>query len=149
MSSNNSGGQKQRVAIARAVIRRPVVLLLDEATSALDSENEHLVQEALYKVMQGRTVILIAHRLSTVEKAHRIVVINEGEVVQQGTHFQLLKEDGIYRNLVQRQLLGTYKKQIHILKAFDMVSMFRRSVRISRSSEQKSTIRTNGFTWAN
>uniref|UniRef100_A0A915I5A6 ABC transporter domain-containing protein n=1 Tax=Romanomermis culicivorax TaxID=13658 RepID=A0A915I5A6_ROMCU len=100
------GGQKQRVAIARAIIRRPRVLLLDEATSALDAESEHLVQQALYENLAGYSVLLIAHRLSTVKRADRIIVINNGQVLQQGNHEELLKENGLYRNLVEKQLLG-------------------------------------------
>ncbi|XP_064424040.1 ATP-binding cassette sub-family B member 9 isoform X2 [Latimeria chalumnae] len=101
-----SGGQKQRVAIARALIREPQVLILDEATSALDAESEHVVQQALNSIMQNRTVLVIAHRLSTVENAHNIIVLDKGHVVEQGTHKQLLQREGLYSKLVQRQILG-------------------------------------------
>ncbi|VDO23444.1 unnamed protein product [Heligmosomoides polygyrus] len=104
--SQMSGGQKQRIAIARALVRDPVVLLLDEATSALDSESEHSVQEAISKNLKGRTVILIAHRLSTVENADKIVVINHGRVEQMGTHRELINQEGMYKQLVQRQMMG-------------------------------------------
>jgi len=104
--SQMSGGQKQRIAIARALVRKPTILLLDEATSALDTESEHLVQEAIYNNLKGRSVILIAHRLSTVEKADKIVVIDKGVVAQMGTHNELLSQEGIYKNLVQRQMIG-------------------------------------------
>ncbi|XP_029534366.1 ABC-type oligopeptide transporter ABCB9-like [Oncorhynchus nerka] len=101
-----SGGQKQRVAIARALIRNPHVLILDEATSALDAESEHVVQQALNNKMRQHTVLLIAHRLSTVEKANNIIVINHGCVVEQGPHNQLMAKGGLYCKLVQRQVLG-------------------------------------------
>jgi len=101
-----SGGQKQRIAIARALVRKPAVLILDEATSALDSESEHIIQEALKQCSVGRTVIIIAHRLSTVEKADRIVVINKGKIIQMGNHRTLMQNNtGLYYSLVQRQLL--------------------------------------------
>ena len=98
-----SGGQKQRVAIARAVLKDPRVLLLDEATSALDAESEQLVKEALERLMAGRTTLIIAHRLSTVMGADRVVVLEAGQVVQHGSHASLLREDGPYRRLVERQ----------------------------------------------
>ncbi|XP_040010856.1 ATP-binding cassette sub-family B member 9 isoform X2 [Xiphias gladius] len=101
-----SGGQKQRVAIARALIRNPRVLILDEATSALDAESEHIVQQALNNIMQERTVLVIAHRLSTVEKADNIIVIDRGCVAEQGPHSQLMASGGLYCKLVQRQVLG-------------------------------------------
>ena len=99
-----SGGQKQRIAIARALIPCPRVLLLDEATSALDAESEHLVQCAIDEVMVGRTVIVIAHRLSTVRKASKIIVLHEGKVADEGTHDELMKRCHIYSDLVSRQL---------------------------------------------
>ena len=101
-----SGGQKQRVAIARALLKDPRVLVLDEATSALDAESEHLVQEALGRLMRGRTTLVIAHRLSTVQDADRVLVLDGGRVVQQGRHQDLVHADGLYRQLVQRQLQG-------------------------------------------
>lgn len=101
-----SGGQKQRVAIARALIRNPRVLILDEATSALDAESEHVVQTALNNIMQEHTVLVIAHRLSTVEKADNIIVIDRGRVAEQGSHSQLMASGGLYHKLVQRQVLG-------------------------------------------
>jgi ABC-type multidrug transport system fused ATPase/permease subunit len=99
-----SGGQRQRVAIARAILRNPAVLILDEATSSLDSESESLVQQALDALMQGRTSVIIAHRLSTVRRADCIYVIKEGEVVESGTHDELLaRPDGVYRTLSELQ----------------------------------------------
>jgi ATP-binding cassette subfamily B protein len=99
-----SGGQKQRIAIARAVLKDPRILILDEATSALDAESEHLVKEALDRLMKGRTTLIIAHRLSTVRDADRIVVIEAGKIMQAGKHGALMSEDGLYRRLVERQL---------------------------------------------
>jgi ATP-binding cassette subfamily B protein len=98
-----SGGQKQRVAIARAVLKDPRVLVLDEATSALDAESEHLVHEALERLMEGRATLVIAHRLSTVMGADRVVVLEGGRVVQSGSHGELVEADGLYRRLVERQ----------------------------------------------
>eukprot|EP00042_Codosiga_hollandica_P045316 m.458456 g.458456 ORF g.458456 m.458456 type:complete len:772 (-) comp56992_c0_seq3:126-2441(-) len=99
-----SGGQKQRVAIARALLMNPRVLLLDEATSALDAESEYLVQQAIDNAMKDRTVVIIAHRLSTVRNANKVVVIEQGLVAEQGTHDELIAANGVYKRLVERQL---------------------------------------------
>lgn len=98
-----SGGQRQRIAIARALLKDPRLLILDEATSALDAESEHLVQEALERLMEGRTTLVIAHRLSTVKAADRVAVIEGGKVVEEGPHEALLAADGLYKRLVERQ----------------------------------------------
>jgi ATP-binding cassette subfamily B protein len=101
-----SGGQKQRVAIARAVLKDPRILVLDEATSALDAESEHLVKDALERLMKGRTTLIIAHRLSTVVGADRVLVLEGGKVVQSGSHAALMTQDGLYRRLVERQFVA-------------------------------------------
>jgi subfamily B ATP-binding cassette protein MsbA len=98
-----SGGQKQRITIARALFKNPPILILDEATSALDSESEMLVQEAIYNLMQHRTSIVIAHRLSTIQNADKILVVADGKIAEQGTHSELMKEEGIYHKLVLMQ----------------------------------------------
>ncbi len=98
-----SGGQKQRVSIARAVLKNPPIMILDEATSALDTESERFVQDALEKMMENRTSLVIAHRLSTIQKADHIVVMEKGDIVEQGSHQELMDKDGTYRKLVELQ----------------------------------------------
>src|SRR5262249_19876961 len=104
-----SGGQKQRIALARALIADPRVLILDEATSNLDAESEAAVQSALARLMQGRTTIIVAHRLSTVRDADRIVVIEGAQVVEQGRHDELMARRGIYHRLVERQVIADHR----------------------------------------
>lgn len=101
-----SGGQKQRIAIARAILKDPVLLILDEATSALDVESEHLVQEALERLMENRSSLVIAHRLSTIQHSDKVVVLSEGTVVEEGTHQDLLAQEGLYHRLVHKQFVG-------------------------------------------
>jgi subfamily B ATP-binding cassette protein MsbA len=98
-----SGGQRQRICIARAVLSNPPIMLLDEATSALDTESEKLVQDALNNLMKNRTSLIIAHRLSTIQNADNIVVLDKGEIVQQGTHLELANKPGLYKKLINMQ----------------------------------------------
>jgi ABC-type multidrug transport system fused ATPase/permease subunit len=101
-----SGGQKQRIAIARAILKNPAILILDEATSALDSESEKLVQDALDRLMTNRTAIVIAHRLSTIRKADKIIVLQEGKIVEEGNHETLIAMKGAYARFVELQNLS-------------------------------------------
>ncbi len=98
-----SGGQRQRISIARAILKNPPILILDEATSALDTESEHLVQDALDKLMHGRTTLVIAHRLSTIKNADLICVMQDGRIIERGSHDQLIAQQGAYKHLVDMQ----------------------------------------------
>ena len=106
-----SGGQKQRLAIARAFVKDAPIVILDEATSALDNKSERVVQEALDNLMKNRTVIVIAHRLSTIQNANKIVVINDGQIAEQGTHDELLAKGGAYSALYAMQFKNKEEKK--------------------------------------
>ena len=98
-----SGGERQRLTIARALLKNPPILILDEATSQLDTGSERIVQDALNKLIQGRTVFVVAHRLSTVRNASKIIVVDKGEIVESGTHDELISREGVYKKLCQLQ----------------------------------------------
>ncbi len=112
-----SGGQRQRLAIARAVLRNPPVLILDEATSALDTESEALVQQALDRLLEGRTTFVIAHRLSTIVRADRILVLDGGRIVQSGTHTELVEQPGLYQRLYRLQFRGQERRHIDAMES--------------------------------
>ena len=101
-----SGGQRQRVAIARAILKNPAVLILDEATSNLDNESERLIEDALAQLLVGRTTLIIAHRLSTVQRADRLLVVDQGRIVEEGTHAELLARRGLYAQAVSAAVPG-------------------------------------------
>ena len=107
-----SGGQRQRLAIARAIYKDAPILILDEATSALDSESERQVQDALERLMTGRTTLVIAHRLSTIEHADRIVVIEHGKIVENGSHEILIQQNGLYANLHRIQFSNVWSSEL-------------------------------------
>jgi ATP-binding cassette, subfamily B, bacterial MsbA len=113
---NLSGGQRQRIAIARAILKDPCILLLDEATSSLDNESEGLVQEALDRLMQDRTTVIVAHRLSTIKVAHRIAVLDAGKIVELGTHEELMEKNGLYARLYSMQFRNP-EEELNMLRA--------------------------------
>jgi ATP-binding cassette subfamily B protein len=116
-----SVGERQRVTIARALIKNPPVLILDEATASLDAESEALVQEALDRLMTNRTTFVIAHRLATVVRADKIIVLKEGEIVESGTHLDLIRQDGYYASLVERQTQGLIPNEVEETPEFSVI----------------------------
>lgn len=98
--STLSGGEKQRISIARAMLKNAPIVILDEATASVDPENEHLIQQAISNLTHGKTIIVIAHRLATIENADQILVVDEGEIVQRGTHNELASQEGIYKRFI-------------------------------------------------
>jgi len=106
-----SGGERQRISIARAVLKNPSILVFDEATASVDSETEHLIQEAIEHLISGRTTIMIAHRLSTLSKANKIVVLDNGEIIECGTPAELMAKKGKYYRLVQIQTMSDKVKE--------------------------------------
>ena len=117
-----SGGQRQRIAIARALLKNVPILILDEATSALDTKSERLVQSALDKLMQQRTTLVVAHRLSTIEQADNIVVMHEGRIVEQGKHAELLAKGGRYADLYRMQFHEQQEQQAQQAEAAESLS---------------------------
>ena len=104
-----SGGERQRISIARAVLKNPSILVFDEATAAVDSETEHLIQEAIERLISGRTTLMIAHRLSTLRKANKIIVLDQGRVIEFGSHDELMALKGKYHKLIEIQSMGKHQ----------------------------------------
>ncbi|GAA5812686.1 hypothetical protein MFLAVUS_006143 [Mucor flavus] len=129
-----SGGQKQRIAIARAILKNPAILLLDEATSALDTQSERLVQKALDEASTDRTTIIIAHRLSTVRNANLIVVMEQGDLIEQGTHNELIAKGGMYSQLVQKQQIDTVDKNAVVAEQDDEMLLRQEAMEVNRKS---------------
>ena len=96
-----SGGEKQRISIARAMLKDAPIVILDEATASIDPENEHLIQSAISELTRGKTIITIAHRLATIEQANQILVVDDGRIVQQGTHQELIQQEGRYKHFIE------------------------------------------------
>ena len=111
-----SGGQRQRIAIARALLRDPDILILDEATSSIDTRTEALVQNAIARLLKGRTSFVIAHRLSTVTQADQVLVIQQGQIVEQGTHTELIAQQGVYANLYALQLGAAFPAELGLVQ---------------------------------